>query len=209
MALISGSAAWWDQRYIEGRDGWELGEPAPPLRQFFNDHPAAPAPPARVLVPGCGRGHEATLLAELGFEVIGLDLSAEALRAAQALHGSHHRLQWLQGDLLDSDVFPASSFDGFLEHTCYCAMDPAQRPAYRAAAHRLIRPGGWLAGLFWCHSRPGGPPYGSDPASLQAAFTALGFAPELWFAATNSACGREPQPREQEWMGLWRRLPGT
>jgi thiopurine S-methyltransferase len=40
-----------------------------------------------VLVPGCGRGHEARLLADLGFEGIGLDFSAEAIARARQLHG--------------------------------------------------------------------------------------------------------------------------
>jgi SAM-dependent methyltransferase len=75
------SALVWDRRYREGRDGWELGQPAPPLQDFFSHHPLAPHPPGRVLVPGCGRGHEARLLAELGFAVVGLDFSAEAIAA--------------------------------------------------------------------------------------------------------------------------------
>ena len=58
-------AAWWDQRYRDGGDGWELGEPAPPLRHFLESDLQAPKPPGRVLVPGCGRGHEAALLAGL------------------------------------------------------------------------------------------------------------------------------------------------
>ena len=72
-------AAPWDQRYREGGDGWELGRPAPPLEQALRHDPRMPQPPARVLVPGCGRGHEAALLAALGFEAIGLDVSGEAL----------------------------------------------------------------------------------------------------------------------------------
>jgi SAM-dependent methyltransferase len=80
-------AAWWDQRYRDGGDGWELGEPAPPLRHFLESDLQAPQPPGRVLVPGCGRGHEAALLAGLGFAVVGLDLSAAALREARRCHG--------------------------------------------------------------------------------------------------------------------------
>lgn len=30
-------------------------------------------------MPGCGRGHEAALLAQLGFQAIGLDVSGKAL----------------------------------------------------------------------------------------------------------------------------------
>ena len=89
------AASRWDQRYQEGSDGWELGQPAPSLAQFLRSHPLAPQPPGRVLVPGCGRGHEAALLEDLGFSAIGLDFSGAALREARRLHGeAWDRLQW-------------------------------------------------------------------------------------------------------------------
>ena len=98
----AGVAAPWDQRYREGTDGWELGRPAPPLEQALRHDPRAPRPPGRVLVPGCGRGHEAALLSALGFEAIGLDVSGEALAEARRLYGpGGSLLQWLQADLFE------------------------------------------------------------------------------------------------------------
>jgi thiopurine S-methyltransferase len=205
------TGSWWDQRYLDGTDRWELGAPAPPLARFLKEQAQAPQPPGRVLVPGCGRGHEAALLASLGFEVVGLDFSAEAVREARRLHGEQAgRLTWVQADLLDAEALDAAglgsaSCDGVLEHTCYCAIDPALRQAYRSTVARLLQPEGWLLGLFWCHRRPGGPPYGSDADQLVADFTAAGFSQELWFPATNSAPGPDNQPRDNEWLGLWRR----
>ena len=205
------TGSWWDQRYREGSDRWELGTPAPPLKQFLCEHPLAPRPPARVLVPGCGRGHEAALLASMGFAAVGLDFSAEALQEARRLHGEQPgQLSWLQADLLDSAALVAAglgpgSCDGVLEHTCYCAIDPALRPAYRQTMARLVRPQGWLLGLFWCHGRPGGPPYGSDVEALQSDFQAVGFTQEVWSPATHSAPGPDGEPRDNEWLGLWRR----
>jgi thiopurine S-methyltransferase len=205
------TGSWWDQRYLDGTDRWELGAPAPPLARFLKEQAQAPQPPGRVLVPGCGRGHEAALLASLGFEVVGLDFSAEAVREARRLHGEQAgRLTWVQADLLDAEALDAAGLgsagcDGVLEHTCYCAIDPALRQAYRSTVARLLQPEGWLLGLFWCHRRPGGPPYGSDADQLVADFTAAGFSQELWFPATNSAPGPDNQPRDNEWLGLWRR----
>jgi methyl halide transferase len=204
-------AAWWDQRYRDRSDGWELGEPAPPLRLFLERDARAPQPPGRVLVPGCGRGHEAALLAGLGFAVVGLDLSSLALGEARRCHGDGNpALQWLQADLFDSQALQAAglgaaSCDGVLEHTCFCAIDPGLRAAYIALMAQLLRPGGWLLGLFWCHDRPGGPPFGSDPAQLADQFIQAGFRSELWQPADQSAIGRDGQRRAQEWLGLWRR----
>ena len=208
---VPDTGSWWDQRYLDGTDRWELGAPAPPLARFLKEQAQAPQPPGRVLLPGCGRGHEAALLASLGFEVVGLDFSAEAVREARRLHGEQAgRLTWVQADLLDAEALDAAglgsaSCDGVLEHTCYCAIDPALRQAYRSTVARLLQPEGWLLGLFWCHRRPGGPPYGSDADQLVADFTVAGFSQELWFPATNSAPGPDNQPRDNEWLGLWRR----
>jgi SAM-dependent methyltransferase len=205
VSPVSDSAPW-DQRYRDGADGWELGRPAPPLDQFLRADPRRPLPPGQVLVPGCGRGHEAALLAELGFQAIGLDFSAEAISRAQALHGSGRpELRWLQANLLDAQALAQAglkpaSLEGVLEHTCFCAIDPALRPAYLEAVMGLLAPGGWLLGLFWCHSRPGGPPWGSDPAALAEQFQAAGLQQRLWEPAQGSIA-----ERDQEWLGLWQR----
>ncbi len=202
----SGAAAFWDQRYRDGGDGWELGRPAPPLQRFFQTNRRAPKPPGLVLVPGCGRGHEAALVAAAGFQAVGLDFSAEALAEARRLHGdSGAQLSWLQANLLDrqgleAQGLGAGSLSGVLEHTCFCAIDPAQRNAYLAQLHHLLKPGGWLLGLFWCHRRQGGPPYGSDPELLHQQLSGAGFVPELWEPAQGSL-----QSREDEWLALWRR----
>jgi thiopurine S-methyltransferase len=202
---VSDSAPW-DQRYREGADGWELGRPSPPLEQFLRADPRRPLPPGRVLVPGCGRGHEAALLVELGFTAIGLDFSAEAIARARELHGTElPELRWLQADLFDAAALEAAgigpgSLQGVLEHTCFCAIDPARRPAYLEVVMRLLAPGGWLLGLFWCHSRPGGPPWGSEAAELEQQFTASGLQRRVW----EPAQGSQPE-RDNEWLALWQR----
>ena len=167
----------------------------------------SPKPPARVLVPGCGRGHEAALLAALGFNAIGLDVSGEGLAEARRIHGpGGPHLRWLQADLFDREGLAraglgTASLGGVVEHTCFCAIAPEQRPAYLAQMHHLLVPGGWLLGLFWCHSRPGGPPYGSDPLGLEEQLREAGFSLQLWEPARGSVEGRE-----EEWLGL-RRTP--
>lgn len=202
---LAGVADPWDQRYREGSDGWELGRPAPPLEQALRHDPRIPQPPGQVLVPGCGRGHEAALLAALGFNAIGLDVSGEGLAEARRIHGpGGPLLRWLQADLFDREGLAraglgAASLGGVVEHTCFCAIAPEQRPAYLAQMHHLLEPGGWLLGVFWCHSRPGGPPYGGDPELLAEQIREAGFTPEIWEPARGSV-----ESREGEWLGLWK-----
>ena len=206
MAAPSPPSQFWDELYRSGGDAWELGQAAPPLRLFLQDHPLAPQPPGRVLVPGCGRGHEARLLADLGFDVVGLDFSAAALAEARRLSGASGKaVHWLQANLLapdesGSDALEAARFDGILEHTCFCAIPPEQRPTYLKRVHSLLKPSGWLLGLFWCHGRPGGPPWGIAAADLALALEQAGFQPRIW----EPALGSIPE-REQEWLGLWTR----
>lgn len=200
------TASDWNQRYKDGTDRWELGGPTPPLEAFLRSDPRAPQPADPVLVPGCGRGHEAALLAGLGHRAIGLDFSEEAIREARRLQGNgDQRLGWLQADLFDPTALTAAglgsgSLQGVLEHTCFCAIDPARRPAYIATIHRLLAPGGWLLGLFWCHPRPDGPPWGSDPGPLGRQLAAGGFERQIWEPAQGSLA-----ERDHEWLGLWRR----
>lgn len=199
----------WDQRYRDGSDGWELGQPAPPLEHFLRHHPLAPGTSGRVLVPGCGRGHEAALLATLGFEVVGLDFSSEAIKEARRLHGSDcPHLRWLHADLFAREALQGAgldgaSLDGVVEHTCFCAIDPALRDDYRTTVIRLLKPGGWLLGLFLCHNRLGGPPFGSDPRELAESWQKAGLVEQLWQPADASLA-----KRSDEWLGLWRK-PGA
>jgi thiopurine S-methyltransferase len=198
---LSPDASQWDQRYQEGADGWELSQPAPPLARFLRSNPLAPQSPGKVLVPGCGRGHEVALLEDLGFSVIGLYFSGEALREARKLHGEDRdTLQWLQADLFDRQALEAAGLtpgspSGIVEHTCFCAIAAGLREDYIATACRLLAPGGWLLELFWCHRQPGGLPWCSDPELVEAQLRLAGMVRE---PATSSV-----DKRNDEWLGLW------
>ncbi len=62
---------YWEQRYQEGRTGWDLGQPAPPFGHLLAQQDAPQ--PGKMAVLGAGRGENALLFADRGFEVTGFD----------------------------------------------------------------------------------------------------------------------------------------
>jgi SAM-dependent methyltransferase len=57
-----------------------------------------------VLDVGCGTGNWASMLAERGFEVVGLDPAAASLDVARAKPGGQ-RVQWIHGDVTSLPTF--------------------------------------------------------------------------------------------------------
>lgn len=195
--------AYWEARYRQGTDRWELGMPSPPLAAWLraarrDGGPAAAGRgPGRAFVPGCGRGHEVLLLAELGWAAVGLDLAAspiEAGRAEAARRGL--TVELVQGDLFAAPARPgwAGTFDLVVEHTCFCAIDPARRDDYVDVVTDLLVPGGRVVALLWDCGNPSGPPWTTSPGEMRARFARRLEVTEL-APAVGSAPGRT-----SEWL---------
>ncbi len=159
-------AAEWNQRYSGGNTpGWDLGRPSPVILRLL---PVVHHPPSRVLVPGCGLGHDVRALDNRGYRVTALDIAPLAVERARALNGVEVTL----ANFLDADFSPTGlgTFDLLCEHTCFCAILPADRDRYVEAAARALRSGGKLFGAFLDFDnavlkRPG-PPYGTSASEL-------------------------------------------
>ena len=61
MAQDSSRAEFWDTRFRDGVTPWDAGGAPPQLVAWLRGRP-----PARVLIPGCGSGHEVRLFAQHG-----------------------------------------------------------------------------------------------------------------------------------------------
>ncbi len=156
----------WNERYVDRDTPWDLGAPSPVVAAAAQ---AAVAAPARVLVPGFGYGWDVEALADLGYEVVGLEVAPAAVEAARARFGDRPDIDLVVGDLFEPPAEWLGTFDVVVEHTCYCAFEPARWNAYVAVTSRLLRSGGALAGAF-LHFEGGGPPFGTDPEDLRARF---------------------------------------
>jgi len=159
----------WDGLYDHGGDGWDLGQPSPPLVDVVE---RTPPPGGRVAVVGCGRGHDARFLARHGYEVVGYDFSSRALTAARALaRRDGVSVTFEQRDIFTLGRDAAHAFDGVWEYTCYCAIDPARRDEYVRTIAAIIRPGGWLLACFFpLRAVTAGPPFPVTRSELRRRF---------------------------------------
>ncbi len=191
----------WSEKYqADYRPPWDLGQAAPPLIEFLAAHPELS--PGTTALVGSGLGNDALLFAQRGFEVIGFDFVEAAIAGAtQAAADAGLSASFLQRDLFKLGDEFAQQFDYVVEHTCYCAIDPVRRDEYVQAVFEILQPGGHFIGLFWCHDRQGGPPFGSDAGKVRDRF-ATKFEIVSFELDTNSIESR----KGQEYLGLFRKI---
>ena len=134
----------WNAAYANDDTPWDHGYASPPLRVFLKTHPLE----GRVLVPGCGTGHDVRLLAKHGASVLGLDvapLALEKARSAPAVGDEQYALV----DFLKLPVSYNGQFDAVVEHTCLCALDHTNREAYAISVRQALKPDGNYLAVFY------------------------------------------------------------
>ncbi|MEM8883499.1 MAG: SAM-dependent methyltransferase [Planctomycetota bacterium] len=175
-------AAYWEQRYREGSDRWDLGAPTPVLVDLL-DSPQAPAR-GRTAFPGSGGGHDLRYWIDRGYDAVGFDFAIQP-----------------EGLPVESlDVFELGSrypdaFDVIVEYTCYCAIDPARREEYARSLRGALKPGGMLVALlFPVGEREGGPPFAVAESEIEDVL-GPGLRIEHKETPASSAEGREGRER--------------
>jgi SAM-dependent methyltransferase len=156
----------WDVRYRTGQTGWDRGEVNPVLPDWLQ---AVDVCDRRVLVPGCGRGHEVVELARRGARVTAVDIAPTALDAL----GRDLEARGLDADVVECDLFawqPGEPFDVVYEQTSLCAHPPRLWEEYAHRVARWTRSGGLMMALFMQTGTAGGPPWHCDPLAMQRLF---------------------------------------
>jgi|JFJP01.1.fsa_nt_gi SAM-dependent methyltransferase len=162
---------YWEQRYQENTAKWDIGMAAPPLASLLASSEAPIA--GKTAVIGCGQGHDAILFAKHGFDTIGFNFAPSAIALGQNLSQKMEiSMQFLQRDIFELPQEFAASFDYAIEHTCFCAIRPEQRPDYVNMVRSILKPTGELIALFWAHNRPDGPPFGVTLEEIKDLFSA-------------------------------------
>ena len=158
----------WNQRYRDGKTGWDLGSAPPILERTLAEFGEGPL---RVLVPGAGRAHDARAWARAGHHVTAVDFAPMAVEEAQRLAADEGvALEVELSDVLNLPSKLRGTFDLVWEQTCLCALPPEHREAYVASMHGALVPSGQLIALLWNHGKEDGPPYDMIPAEVEALF---------------------------------------
>ncbi|MBV6397352.1 MAG: Ubiquinone biosynthesis O-methyltransferase [Anaerolineales bacterium] len=145
-------------RYLH-RPPWDSGIVPPELRAYIASHPAG-----RALDLGCGTGTNVAALAQVGWQVTGVDFVPRAISLAK----QKLRAADLTADLRVGDVTNlrgiAGPFELALDIGCFHGVE--DKSAYLNELERLLAPAGdWLVyGFFKPASHPSGP--GLDEADV-------------------------------------------
>lgn len=157
-------ASRWNERYQNGDIPWDVGSVTPALSAWVKEHPVKGK---RIMVPGCGRGHDAHFLSKAGATVVGLDYAADALDHARAAYPKSS-VKWLQADVTTMRF--DKGFDLIWEYTCFCALLPTLRESYFERLRAALASGGCYMGLVFTkvvHDREGEPPFFCEPEDFE------------------------------------------
>ena len=189
----------WEARYNAGDTPWEKGAPHPALVDWLQKNPL----PGRMLVPGCGAGHDVREISRNPASVVvGFDIAPSAIRRARSF-ASVGRETFVLGDFLAGDARQIGPFDALFEHTCFCAIHPSRRADYAREAAALLKPGGLLVGIFY--GNPDNPDPDSPPFASPFESVAVQFAGDFEVVEKNENLPTYPERENREYLLVLRR----
>jgi SAM-dependent methyltransferase len=167
----------WNDLYVEGETPWDT-------RKTFHQSLPKVLPQlkllrSRILVLGCGRGHDAAWFAQQGHIVTAVDYSAEAIKQAKELYASVPDLTFVQADAFNLPQSFDKSFDIVFEHTLYCAINPDKRNDLVKAWRRALVENGHILAMMFVSEKRKGPPYGGSEWEIRQRL-AKTFRPLYW-----------------------------
>jgi len=132
-------AARWDERYQKGDTPWETQRPSSERQRVLAE---VAIKPCSALELGCGTGATAAWLAQQGFDVTAIDLSALAIeRARRRTEAAGASVRLVVGNVLHPPEELGGPFDFFFARGCYHVVRREDVTAYLGSLRRFTRPG--------------------------------------------------------------------
>ena len=159
----------WEDIYLENDTGWDLKGVTPFFDSISNE-----LIQGKVCILGCGRGYDAIMFAEKGFDVTAVDFAPTPISELNKLAIQKSVIiTTVQDDIFSLvEKFP-DTFDYVIEQTCFCAIDPNRRKEYEILVRTILKPGGKLVGLWFPldkSQKEGGPPFGTTIYEVKSIF---------------------------------------
>lgn len=161
----------WRARWSEGRIGFHEGRPNAMLERWSHELDGA----KRLLVPLCGKSDDLAFLATKGFEVVGVELVEDAVRAyfrergldpEVAMVGELVRyrrgpVELFAGDFFDATPEHVGRCDGVYDRAAMIALPEPMRRRYAEHLRRLLRPDAraLVISVEYPEGRMEGPPF--------------------------------------------------
>lgn len=162
--------SFWEDLYNKDDIGWDLNGPTPTFKKIVSK-----LNPGKVIILGCGRGHDAITFAKLGFMVTAVDFAPSAINYLKRLCKKENvNVNIIKNDFFLLDESFNNYFDYAIEQTCYCAIDPKRRKEYEKLVFRILNSSGSLIGLWYPIDKvisDGGPPWGVSIPKLKDIFS--------------------------------------
>ena len=129
---------YWETAYESGEyKHWEFNGPSPELVALAAAN--APRRNARVLDVGSGGGIDAIFMAQCGFRVTGVDISAAALRIAEKrAEKAHVKVAWLRGNVLELPI-QSETLDFITDRGLFHLIEDLDRPRYASELLRVLK----------------------------------------------------------------------
>ena len=159
----------WEDIYLKDDAGWDLNGVTPIFDSLLDE-----LNPGKVCIIGCGRGYDAVLFAQKGFEVTAVDFAPSGINSVNSLAKKTGVIvHTIQDDIFSLTPEYANTFDFIIEQTCFCAIHPTRRNEYGKLVKSILKPGGKLIGLWFPLDKKideGGPPWGTTIEDVKSIF---------------------------------------
>jgi len=173
MASFKFDSVAWDNMYETNNDKWDIGITNPAFiesEKLIKRH-------SKILVPGCGRGHDAIYLASKNHSVTALDFSKCATsHISKALINDSININIYNQDFFTFDNRSNINYDYIFEYTFFCAIEPTRRLEYVKKCYNLLQPKGKMIAVFLpivINETDDSPPFKVTPDEIRLLFSDL------------------------------------
>jgi len=145
MSLNEYDSEFWNNKYLNNEHRWDIGKNTP----FFIEQEKSFKNNSKIMIPGCGLGHDAIYFAQKKHFVDAVDFSMFAIDHINKISKNLNiAINAINDNFFTLDDFYNDKYDYIVEYTFFCAINPIERYKYAKKCYDLLKVGGALKGIF-------------------------------------------------------------